>query len=554
MTVLPKNHPGSQPERQKDREPRSARVEAPFTAPPQRSQTPRAATPFQRPEVRPEARGQRGRPPQRDQRSQQNSRPTAPVSAPPSRRPALQADASAFAELGLCAQLVSALGEEGYSTPTPIQRDCIPTILEGKDLLGSAQTGTGKTAAFTLPLLQRLGAPRGMIRALVVTPTRELAIQIAERTDGYGRNLKLSNTVVYGGVSQKRQEEQLARRPDVLIATPGRLLDLMGQRVVSLRNVEILVLDEADTMLDMGFIHDVRRILAEVPESRQTLLFSATLPAPIVELAQRFLRNPVRVSVAPQGTTATGISESVYFASQAEKRTLLETVLKSEVPGRTLIFSRTKHGANRIATQLTKAGIQASAIHGNKSQGARVKALNEFRDGSNLVLVATDIAARGIDVQGVSLVINYDLPNVPESYVHRIGRTARAGGQGKAIAFCDNTELGCLAAIEKLTQKKIPVAGGSPGAFVKSAAVSGGGGGGGGGGGHRQRAQGNQRRGSSGGGYRTAPSGGFGSASRPAGGFGAGPRPAGGGARPASNGQGQGGTRRDQENRGPRRR
>ena len=386
------------------------------------------------------------------------------------RRPARSSDASAFAELGLSSALVAALSEEGYETPTPIQRQCIPTILEGRDLLGSAQTGTGKTAAFMLPILERLGAPKGTIRALVVTPTRELALQIAERATGYGRNLKLGNTVVYGGVSQKRQEEQLRLRPDVLIATPGRLLDLVRQKVVSLRNVEMLVLDEADTMLDMGFIHDVRRILSEVPTNRQTLLFSATLPAPIVELSARFLRDPVRVSVAPQGTTAEGISESVYFVSQTEKRALLEQVLKTEIPGRTLIFSRTKHGANRIASQLEKAGIQAAAIHGNKSQSARVRALNEFREGSNLVLVATDIAARGIDVQDVSLVVNYELPNVPESYVHRIGRTARAGGQGKAIAFCDNSELGCLHAIEKLTQKKIPVAGGSPGALPRNEA------------------------------------------------------------------------------------
>jgi len=403
--------------------------------------------------------------------AEQRPRPAmAPAPSLTPRRPTRSSDASAFAELGLSSALVAALSEEGYETPTPIQRQCIPTILEGRDLLGSAQTGTGKTAAFMLPILERLGAPKGTIRALVVTPTRELALQIAERATGYGRNLKLGNTVVYGGVSQKRQEEQLRLRPDVLIATPGRLLDLVRQKVVSLRNVEMLVLDEADTMLDMGFIHDVRRILSEVPTNRQTLLFSATLPAPIVELSARFLRDPVRVSVAPQGTTAEGISESVYFVSQTEKRALLEQVLKTEIPGRTLIFSRTKHGANRIASQLEKAGIQAAAIHGNKSQSARVRALNEFREGSNLVLVATDIAARGIDVQDVSLVVNYELPNVPESYVHRIGRTARAGGQGKAIAFCDNSELGCLHAIEKLTQKKIPVAGGSPGAFQKSEA------------------------------------------------------------------------------------
>jgi ATP-dependent RNA helicase RhlE len=376
--------------------------------------------------------------------------------------PAL-AGASPFAALGLAAPFVRAVVDEGYATPTPIQSQAIPVVLRGRDLLGCAQTGTGKTAAFVLPLLQRLAAqPRnGRVRALVLTPTRELAAQIAERASAYGRHARLRHAVVYGGVSQRGQEQALRRAPDLLVATPGRLLDLVQQGVVSLASVEIFVLDEADRMLDMGFIHDVRRVVAALPRERQTLFFSATMPRAIGELAQSILRDPEQVSVAPTGATADKIEQSVYFVDRSEKRALLERLLREPSVQRALVFTRTKHGANRVAEQLERAGISAAAIHGNKSQGARERALEGFRRGTTPVLVATDIAARGIDVDGVSHVINYDLPNVAESYVHRIGRTARAGASGRAVSFCDADEQSLLRDIERLIRMRLPVAGGA---------------------------------------------------------------------------------------------
>jgi ATP-dependent RNA helicase RhlE len=354
------------------------------------------------------------------------------------------------------------LTREGYATPTPVQRRCIPHVLAGRDLLGSAQTGTGKTAAFVLPILERLAARErgadGLVRALVLAPTRELAAQIGERTGAYGRNLGLTHAVIYGGVGQRAQEEALRRRPDVLIATPGRLLDLMQQGHVRLGGIEVLVLDEADRMLDMGFVHDVRRIVGKVPKERQTLLFSATMPRAIVDLSATILRDPVRVEVTPQATTAEKIEQIVYHVAKRDKRALLERVLRDTGVARTLVFTRTKHGANRLVAQLGRAGLRAAAIHGNKSQTARERALDDFKRGDNPILVATDIAARGIDVDGITHVMNYDLPDVPEQYVHRIGRTARAGAAGKAIAFCDEHESGLLADIERIIRQRIPVA------------------------------------------------------------------------------------------------
>ena len=370
-----------------------------------------------------------------------------------------------FESLGLVKELVRAVAQEGYARPTPIQERAIAPVLAGRDLLGCAQTGTGKTAAFVLPMLQRLGAsPRsGRIRALVVAPTRELAIQIDERVTAYGRHLGLRHTVIYGGVGQRAQEEALRRRPDILVATPGRLLDLMEQGFVKLDAVEVFVLDEADRMLDMGFIHDVRRIVAAVPRERQTLLFSATIPGEIAKLISSVLRNPVRVDIAPEVTTAERVDQCVHFVAKADKRHLLERLLREERAERSIVFTRTKHGANRLAEQLSRGGLRAEAIHGNKSQGARERALEGFREGSVPVLVATDLAARGIDVDGISHVFNYDLPNVPESYVHRIGRTGRAGASGRAIAFCDAEERPLLRDIERFVKKRIPVAGAATG-------------------------------------------------------------------------------------------
>jgi ATP-dependent RNA helicase RhlE len=366
--------------------------------------------------------------------------------------------ASPFSLLGLRAPLVRAVIEEGYGTPSPVQTDVIPHVLEARDMIACAQTGTGKTAAFVLPILQRLTETKGSgIRALILTPTRELAIQIAERASVYGKHLDITHAVVYGGVSQHRQEVALRQGVDLVVATPGRLLDLIGQRIVKLDTIEFFVLDEADRMLDMGFVHDVRRVVASLPQKRQTLFFSATMAPPVDQLARTMLVSPVRVSITPQVTTAEGVDQSVMFVGKMEKRALLENVLKDTSIDRALVFTRTKHGANRLSEQLERSGIVASAIHGNKSQGARERALESFRAGTTRVLVATDLAARGIDVDGISLVVNFDLPNVAESYVHRIGRTGRAGATGRAISLCDSEERSLLRDIERFIRRSITV-------------------------------------------------------------------------------------------------
>ncbi|MDA1221129.1 MAG: DEAD/DEAH box helicase [Planctomycetota bacterium] len=368
-----------------------------------------------------------------------------------------------FSELGLLPELVEAVSACGYDTPTPIQAQSIPELLKGFDLLGIAQTGTGKTAAFTLPMLQWLAGaddrPRpGRPRALVLTPTRELAAQIHESCVAYGRELKhLRYAVIFGGVSQKPQEKILSAPLDVLVATPGRLLDLIGQGRVHLDEVEVFVLDEADRMLDMGFIRDVEKVIARLHEDRQSVLFSATMPPEIVALTKRILHQPVRVEVTPPAKTADRIEQSVYFVEKADKRHLLAELLSDGRMVRTLVFTRTKHGADRVARHLTKGGIQAAAIHGNKSQNARERALDGFKNGKIPVLVATDLAARGIDVDDVTHVVNFDLPNVPETYVHRIGRTARAGREGIAMSFCDVDERPLLRDIEKLIRRTVPV-------------------------------------------------------------------------------------------------
>jgi ATP-dependent RNA helicase RhlE len=369
---------------------------------------------------------------------------------------------ASFAELGLIEPLQRAVRTEQYTTPTPIQVQAIPHLLRGRDLLGCAQTGTGKTAAFALPILQRLAADEGRAgpkacRALVLTPTRELAAQIADSFAIYGRFLKLTRTVVFGGVGQNPQVQALARGVDILVATPGRLLDLMGQGCVRLDRLEVFVLDEADRMLDMGFIHDVRRVIRALPARRQTLLFSATMPAEIARLADSILTDPVKVAVTPVASTVEQVEQRVMFVERADKRPLLGQLLRDPAVDRALIFTRTKHGANRVAQDLARIGVEADAIHGNKSQTARTRALERFRTGEGRVLVATDIAARGIDVDGITHVINYDLPNVPESYVHRIGRTARAGRSGVAISFCDAEERAYLRDIEALIRLRIPV-------------------------------------------------------------------------------------------------
>ena len=389
---------------------------------------------------------------------------------------------SNFSELGLSDPIQRALTSRNHVTPTPIQARAIPELLAGRDMLGIAQTGTGKTAAFALPILHQLSRQRGnngnkvrhrnhngaakssrSPRALVLAPTRELAIQIGEEFRAYSKHLALRHTVIFGGVSQKPQVTALARGLDILVATPGRLLDLMGQRFVRLDAIEFLVLDEADRMLDMGFVRDVRKILAAVPETRQSLLFSATMPGEISRLSQEILTDPVRVEVTPQATPIDRIEQSIYHVNTAGKRALLDSILKDPALSRVMVFARTKHRANRVAEQLSKGGVAAEAIHGNKSQGARQRALQRFRDGEARVLVATDIAARGIDVDSVSHVINYELPNEPESYVHRIGRTARAGAGGAAIAFCDPAERAYLRDIEKLIKRELTVIGDHPG-------------------------------------------------------------------------------------------
>jgi ATP-dependent RNA helicase RhlE len=369
---------------------------------------------------------------------------------------------TSFADLGLNAPIQRALRAESYTTPTPIQAKAIPHLLAGRDLLGCARTGTGKTAAFALPILHRLSndvrppAPKGC-RALVLTPTRELAAQIRDSFATYGRHLKLSCAVVFGGVGQGSQVQALARGVDVLVATPGRLLDLMGQGRLRLNRLEVFVLDEADRMLDMGFIHDVRRVLAALPERRQSMFFSATMLPEVVRLAGSILHDPVKVEAHPVASTVDLVAQRVMFVDKADKRALLSRVLKDDGVGRALVFTRTKHGAERVVRQLAHDGVPADAIHGNKSQTARTGALERFRTGAGRVLVATDIAARGIDVEGITHVINYDLPNIPESYVHRIGRTARAGRSGVALSFCDAEERAYLRAIEALIKTRIQV-------------------------------------------------------------------------------------------------
>jgi ATP-dependent RNA helicase RhlE len=367
-----------------------------------------------------------------------------------------------FTDLQLAEPLTRALAADGYEIPTPIQLQAIPPLLAGRDLLGIAQTGTGKTAAFALPILHRLAAahrrpaPR-TCRALILAPTRELALQIAESFTRYGRFMALRTTCVFGGVSERPQIQALHGGVDILVATPGRLLDLIGQRAVSLGALDVFVLDEADRMLDMGFIHDVRRIVRLLPAERQTALLSATMPGDIAQLARDLLRDPVKVEVAPPATTVERVTQQVLFVDTADKRELLVHLLQDDSIRRALVFTRTKHAANKVAGALEKAGIAASAIHGNKSQGARQKALALFKAGQHRVLVATDIAARGIDIDDVTHVINFDLPNEPESYVHRIGRTARAGAEGAAIALCDAGEVSYLRDIERTTRQKVPV-------------------------------------------------------------------------------------------------
>jgi ATP-dependent RNA helicase RhlE len=383
-------------------------------------------------------------------------------------RPEQVEEVGQFADLGLITDLLHAVGDAGYAEPTPIQLQAIPDVLEGRDLLGCAQTGTGKTAAFALPILQRLTLKpyrsngngkhsKRPTRALVLSPTRELAIQIGDSFSTYGRYTGLTNTVIYGGVKQNAQVQALQRGVDILVATPGRLLDLMGQGYVKLGEVEVLVLDEADRMLDMGFIHDVRRIVREAPKNRQTLLFSATLPREIVELAGGMLHDPVEVSVSPEQPAVETIEQAVFFVPKQKKQALLEHVLRDSEVTRALVFTRTKHGANRVVKHLVQRGVRAEPIHGNKSQAARQKALKNFRDGRTRVLVATDVASRGIDVDDISHVIQFDLPNEPETYVHRIGRTGRAGAAGVALAFCMDSERPYLQDIEKLIRMRVPV-------------------------------------------------------------------------------------------------
>ncbi len=367
-----------------------------------------------------------------------------------------------FDNLEIIEPLLRALNHEGYSTPTPIQQQAIPVILNNHDVLGCAQTGTGKTAAFSIPILQNIykaerKGQRREVKALVLTPTRELAVQIDESFASYGRFTDLRHTVIYGGVGQRAQTDALRRGVDILVATPGRLLDLMNQGYVDLRRVEFFVLDEADRMLDMGFIHDIRKIVSKIPQKRQTLLFSATMPDEIAHLAESILRDPVRIEVTPAASTVDTIEQFLYYADREHKMPLLVDLLKDESKESVLIFSRTKHGADKIAKNLLREGIRSDAIHGNKSQTARQIALKKFKAKKIRVLIATDIASRGIDIDNLSHVINYDLPEDPESYVHRIGRTGRAGMTGVALSFCDTKERALLKSIQKLIGKKLNI-------------------------------------------------------------------------------------------------
>ncbi|MFT6166233.1 MAG: ATP-dependent RNA helicase RhlE [Vicingaceae bacterium] len=367
-----------------------------------------------------------------------------------------------FKDLGLIEPILRAVTEKGYTSPTPIQEQSIPILLKKKDLLGCAQTGTGKTAAFTIPILQHLAtekqtSQRRQIKSLIVTPTRELALQIEENIKEYGKYTNLKSTVIFGGVNQNPQVTRLRQGIDILVATPGRLLDLMNQGFISLKDVEYFVLDEADQMLDMGFIHDIKKLLVKLPKERQSLFFSATMPPAIVSLSKEILGNPERVTIQPEQTTADKVTQSIYMVSNADKIKLLVDIIAERKAKSVLVFSRTKHGANKVVKLLEREDINAGAIHGNKTQAARVKALNGFKDGSITVLVATDIAARGIDVSELELVVNYDLPNIPETYVHRIGRTGRAEASGEAVSFCSAEERSWLRDIQKLIQQDIPL-------------------------------------------------------------------------------------------------
>lgn len=366
-----------------------------------------------------------------------------------------------FENLNLIEPILNALQTEGYTKPTPIQAQAIPYILQQRDILGCAQTGTGKTAAFSIPIIQLLHAQpvkgNRNIRALILTPTRELAIQIGESLAAYGKNTGLKHTVIFGGVSQHAQTQALRVGVDILVATPGRLLDLMNQRFIHLQHLQLFVLDEADRMLDMGFVNDVRKVLKVLPEKKQSLFFSATMAPEIMKLADTILVNPAKVEVTPAATTVNSIKQAVYYVKKSDKKSLLIHLLKEGSIDRVLIFTRTKHGADRVAKDVNNAGMQAEAIHGNKSQNARVRALENFKSSRTRVLVATDIAARGIDVDDLAHVINYELPNEPETYVHRIGRTGRAGASGTALSFCDAEETSYLISIQKLISKSVPV-------------------------------------------------------------------------------------------------
>ncbi|MGI4752060.1 MAG: DEAD/DEAH box helicase [Janthinobacterium lividum] len=368
-----------------------------------------------------------------------------------------------FEDLNLIEPILKALKHEGYTQPTPIQEQSIPLILQGKDLLGCAQTGTGKTAAFAIPILQLLYQQKQQlkeqrtIKSLILTPTRELAIQIEESFTAYGRNTGLKHLVIFGGVSQNPQTEALKRGVDILVATPGRLLDLMNQRFVNLQHVQILVLDEADRMLDMGFVNDVKKVIAKLPQKRQTLFFSATMPKEIQSLADSILNKPEKVEVTPVSSTAETIEQALFMVDKSDKRDLLLHILKDKAIKTALVFTRTKHGADKVVKDLLRANITAEAIHGNKSQNARQRALSNFKARTTRILVATDIAARGIDVDELTHVINYELPNIPETYVHRIGRTGRAGASGIALSFCDADELDFLKDIQKLINISLPL-------------------------------------------------------------------------------------------------
>ena len=369
-----------------------------------------------------------------------------------------------FTDLDLITPILDALIEEGYTEPTPIQQQTIPLALAGEDVIGCAQTGTGKTAAFAIPILQLLNNTTSdhqrssrKIRALILTPTRELAIQISESFASYGRNLKLRHCVVFGGVSQSSQVNTLRNGVDILVATPGRLIDLIGQGIIRITDLEIFVLDEADRMLDMGFVHDVNRIIKLIPSQRQSLFFSATMPGAILELASKIVRNPKKVEVTPVSSTADTIDQLLYYVEKNDKNNLLISILQDKTIETALVFTRTKHGADKVVRVLQKANIKSEAIHGNKSQNARQRALSNFKDHTTRVLVATDIAARGIDISSLAFVVNYEIPNIAETYVHRIGRTGRAGASGKAISFCDAEERAYVKDIQKLIGKNIPV-------------------------------------------------------------------------------------------------